>query len=103
MPRPTLGSAAMSGAERQARYRAAHAQALPVSHSPPKPDRRSRAQKWRDALDQLISLQQEYAAWRNAMPESLHDSPTALALNDICELDLAEIRDIVPPKGFGRD
>jgi hypothetical protein len=48
-------------------------------------------------------LQAEYAAWCDAVPDSLRDSPTATALQAIVELDLDELTAIVPPRGYGRD
>ena len=43
------------------------------------------------------------AAWLDALPPSLQDSATAAALQAICDLDLADIQAIDPPRGFGRD
>jgi hypothetical protein len=37
------------------------------------------------------------------LPENLHDSALAEALQEICDLDLTELQAIVPPRGFGRD
>jgi hypothetical protein len=48
-------------------------------------------------------LQAEYAAWLDALPESLRDSTTAEALQAIVELDLAVLTAIEPPRGYGRD
>jgi hypothetical protein len=58
---------------------------------------------WRDAVSELIALQGQYAAWLEALPESLQDSATAEALRAIYDLDLTELQAIVPPRGFGRD
>jgi hypothetical protein len=69
----------------------------------PAADRRSRPQRWRDAVAELLALQAEYAAWSNALPKSLRDSATAEALQQIIELDLDTLADIRPPRGFGRD
>jgi hypothetical protein len=96
---------ALSNAERQARYRARRQAQQPqaaVRHRAVA-DRRSRAQRWRDAVAELLALQAEYAAWSNALPESLCDSATAEALQEITDLDLDTLADIRPPKGFGRD
>jgi hypothetical protein len=101
------GDQAMSNAERQARYRARHAAVRPtvsMTSRPHRPvDRRSRPQRWRDAVAQLLALQAGYADWLAAMPESLHDSPTAEALEAIVDLDIAVLADINLPRGFGRD
>ena len=97
----------MSNAERQARYRARRATprpAAPVTTRPHGPvDRRSRPQCWRDAVAELPALPTDYADWLAAMPESLHGSPTAEALEAIVDLDLDALADINLPRGFGRD
>ena len=64
---------------------------------------RSRPQRWRDAVIELLALQAEYAKWLEALPDSLSDSPTAEALGAIVDLDLTELSDIEPPRGYGRD
>ena len=61
------------------------------------------AKRWRDAISELTTLQGDYAAWLEALPENLQDSATAEALQAICDLDLTELQAIVPPRGFGRD
>ena len=96
---------ALSNAERQARYRARRQAQQPQAAIRRRPvtDRRSRAQRWRDAVAELLALQAEYAAWSDALPESLRDSATAEALQEIIDLDLDTLADIRPPKGFGRD
>ena len=66
-------------------------------------DRRSRPQRWRDAVAELVDLQADYAAWLDALPASLRDSATADALRAICDFDLSELEALEPPKGFGRD
>ena len=97
----------MSNAERQARHRARRATApstASITARPHRPvDRRSRPQRWRDAVAELLALQADYAEWLEAMPESLHDSPTAEALETIVDLDLFVLADISLPRGFGRD
>ena len=52
---------------------------------------------------ELLALQAEYAQWLAALPDSLSDSPTAEALEAIVDLDLTELADIEPPRGYGRD
>nr|WP_294566089.1 hypothetical protein [uncultured Rhodopila sp.] len=64
---------------------------------------RSRPQRWRDAVAELLALQAEYAKWLAALPDSLSDSQTAKALEAIVALDLTELADIEPPRGYGRD
>ena len=103
--RKPKGEHALSNAERQARYRARqHAsQLLPRLRSPRSPDRRSRPQRWTDAVAELLSLQAEYAAWLDALPDNLRDSATAGALETIADLDLDTLAAIEPPRGYGRD
>ena len=48
MPRPSIGETPMTGAERQARYRAARAAGAPVIRMLRPVDRRSRVQRWND-------------------------------------------------------
>jgi hypothetical protein len=99
------GEQALSNAERQARYRARHvASQLPVAARPRRPvDRRSRPQRWRDAVSELLSLQAAYADWLAVLPDSLQGSATAEALEAIVDLDLTGLADIAPPRGYGRD
>ena len=73
MPRKPLGDRPMSNAERQARHRAIRAAALPVIHYRQAADHRSRARRWRDAVAVLLTLQAEYRAWLQALPEGLQE------------------------------
>ena len=93
----------MTHAERQARYRAKQADGSPTFRYRKPVDRRSRVQRWRDAVLELQELQDEYHAWLDALPQNMEDSATAEALRTICDLDLSELESIVPPRGFGRD
>jgi hypothetical protein len=98
------GDHAMSNAERQARYRAHCATSPPQAATRPRPvDRRSRPKRWRDAVAELLTLQAEYAAWSDTMPESLRESAMAETLQDIVDLDLDTLAAITPPRGYGRD
>ncbi len=104
-PRPRNGEAALTPAERQARYRARLAEGRPqpkVRYRKPA-DRRSRPERWRDAVAELLALQSDCQAWLDALPDSLAEGPTALALRDVCAIDLSELEAVAPPKGFGRD
>jgi hypothetical protein len=103
MPRRTLGDRPMTNAERQARHRTARAAARPVMHYRRAADRRSRAQRWRDAVAELLALQAQYAAWLDALPETLRDGATGEALQAIVDLDLDDLLAIEPPRGYGRD
>jgi rhamnogalacturonyl hydrolase YesR len=93
----------MTGAERQARYRAAHAAGVPVIRTRRPADRRSRIQRWNDAITGLVDMQTEYGAWLDALPDNQQDSATAEALRAIVDLDLSELQAVEPPRGFGRD
>ncbi len=103
MPRKSIGDRAMMDAERQARRRAARTAGKPVIRTRRPADHRSRAQQWRDAVAVLTELQEQYAAWFDKLPDNLRDSATAEGLQAICDLDLAELQAIEPPRGFGRD
>jgi hypothetical protein len=59
MSRPSIGEAPMTGAERQARYRAAHADGAPIVRVRRPADRRSRIQRWNDTIAALANLQVE--------------------------------------------
>ena len=73
MPRPSVSEAPMTGAERQARYRAAHAAGAPVVRTRRPADRRSRIQRWNDTVAAAVELQAEYAAWLDALPDNQQD------------------------------
>jgi hypothetical protein len=101
---PTEGSQALSNAERQARYRARKAeQTGTIIRYRRSTDRRTRPQRWHAAVAELLALQAEYAAWADALPDGLRDTATADALQAIVDLDLTELADIEPPRGYGRD
>jgi hypothetical protein len=103
--RQPQGEHPLSNAERQARYRACHLaeKPKPVIRYRRPADRRTRPERWNDAIGELISLQAEYAAWWEVLPDSLRDTPTAEALQAIIELDLEALAAIDPPRGYGRD
>ena len=99
------GPAALSNAERQARHRARRLALQPplAIKRPQAAARRSRSKRWNDALAEMIAVQCECAAWFDALPESLRDSATAAALQDMIDLDLDAISAVQPPRGYGRD
>ena len=103
--RQPQGEHPLSNAERQALHRTRHGgnKPTPVVRYRRPADRRTRPQRWRDAVAELLALQAAYTAWCDALPDSLRDSPTAVALLAIVELDLGELATIVPPRGYGRD
>jgi hypothetical protein len=95
------GRQPFSNAERQARHRARKAEQAGIVVRYRRPaDRRTRPQRWRDAVAELLALQADYAAWASALPDALRETATAEALQAIIDLDLA---DIEPPRGYGRD
>ena len=98
------GQAPLTNAERQARYRARRAEQAGSTIRYRRPvDRRTRPQRWHDAVTELLALQADYAAWADAPPDALRETPTAEALQAIVDLDLTELADIEPPRGYGRD
>ncbi len=97
------GDRAMTNAERQARYRAAHADGAPKVRYRRPGDRRSRPQRWRDAVAELVTLQNEYQEWLDGLPANLAESAVAEVLRAIIDIDLAELEGVEPPRGFGRD
>ena len=62
-------------------------------------DRRPRPKRWADAVGQLRTLQAEYEAWRDQLPESLADSRTAEILEGVCD-DALDALDVELPRGF---
>ena len=85
----------------QARYRARHATAPVIRYRRPA-DRRSRVQRWQAAVAELLALQAEYADWLVAMPDATRNGATGEALQAIVDLDLDELSNVEPPRGFGR-
>ena len=71
---------AVSNAERQRRYRERRKAAQPrVQYRRPQ-DRRSRPQRWQDAVRTLLDLQGEHQAWLDHLPDSLQESGLAQRL-----------------------
>jgi hypothetical protein len=107
MGRRPDGEKALTGAERQARYRRrpgmtperASDQAVP----PRLPRGRTLSRRWNDTVAGLVALRAAYARWLEALPEATRESATGEALQAIVDLDLEEIMTIQPPRGFGRD
>ncbi len=97
------GERALSNAERQARHRARRVTqpAAAIARTRRSADRRSRPQRWRDAVVELLALQAEYAAWLDMLPDSLRDSATAEALEAIADLDLTALDETEPPEATG--
>ena len=103
------GEQPLSNAERQARHRARQQSShpTPVLRYRPPADRRSRPQRWRDTVAELLALHAEYAAWCDALPDGFGDTDTdtdtVTALQAIVDLDLDALAAIEPPRGYGRD
>ena len=98
------GETALTNAERQARYRARRqTEQPPVAAKQTRPSRHSRRKRWDDALAVMMTVQAECTAWFEALPESLRDSATAGALQEMIDLDLDSIAAVRPPLGYGRD
>jgi hypothetical protein len=85
MPRSTISETPMTGAERQARYRAVHAAGAPVVRTRRPADRRSRIQRWNDTIAALTELQVEYGAWLDALPDNQARSPHSFIFGQIFE------------------
>jgi hypothetical protein len=103
MGRRAEGDVALTGAERQARYR------LRLEAPPPRPAPRTPSRgptlgrRWADAVAAVVALQAEYARWLEALPEATRDAATGEALQAMVDLDLEDIIAIQAPRGFGRD
>jgi hypothetical protein len=98
------GEVPLSNAARQARYRTRHKEKQASANlRPHRVGRRTRIQRWRAAVAELLDLQGGYTAWLDALPDSLRDTATAEALQAIVDLDLEGLTGIEPPRGYGRD
>ena len=99
------GEIPLNNAERQARFRARHKDQQPAAivRARRRVDRRSRPQRWRDAVTELLALQGAYAAWLEALPDTLRGTATADALQVIADLDPDSLAAIDPPSGYSRD
>ena len=114
MPGPQpRGERAATQAERAAAYRARRkATAADVPTKPPvvvryrRPaDRRSRPERWADAVQTLADMLDQFQEWRDKLPSSLEDTPTAEALDTVLELrgHVEDLQAVELPKAFGRD
>ena len=96
---------AMTDAERAKRYRERrNGGEKPVRYRRPA-DRRSRPQRWADAVQTLANILDDYEQWRDNLPPSLSDSVTAERIEEVLELrDLVDqLQAAELPKGFDRD
>ncbi len=102
-PQPQSGHA-LSNAERQARHRARQAEQTGSTIRYRRPaDRRTRPQRWNDAVAELLALPADYATWADALPDALRETATAEALQAVVDLDMTDLAEIKPPRGYGRD
>ena len=91
----------LTNAERQARYRERRKPGESRIRYRRPADRRSRPQQWNDAVQTLLALQDQYRAWRDALPESLAGSATAGLLEQVCDLDLSGLEAVELPGASG--
>ena len=109
---PPRGDRAATPAERSAAYRARRK--VTAAAAPTKPvvvqyrrpaDRRSRPERWADAVQTLADMLDRFQTWRDNLPSSLADSPTAEALDAVLELrgHVEDLQAVDLPRGFGRD
>ncbi|MDE2988513.1 MAG: hypothetical protein OXT70_10770 [Chloroflexota bacterium] len=94
---------ALTPAEKQRRYRERRKANMPPVHYRSPHDRRSRPQRWRDAVAVLVELQEHYAAWLDNLPENLVETALGERLQAIAELDLDALQEVELPRGYGRD
>jgi len=96
---------ALTDAQRAKRYRERRREGVPsVAYRRPA-DRRSRPQRWADAVATLGNLLDEYEAWREAMPEALREGATGERIDELLELRglVEQLDEAELPRGFGRD
>ena len=94
---------ALDAAEKQRRYRERRKAGMTPVRTRRPLDRRSKPQRWRDAVDTLLTLQADYREWFDKLPENLLATSLGEKLQAIAELDLEPVQDIDPPRGYGRD
>jgi hypothetical protein len=110
---PPRGDHAATPAERSAAYRARRK--VTATAAPTKPpvviryrrpaDRRSRPERWADAVQTLADMLDQFQEWRDNLPSGLEDGATAEALDVVLELrgHVEDLQAVELPKGFGRD
>jgi hypothetical protein len=98
------GEVPLSNAARQAALSGApQGEQASANLRPHRVGRRTRIQRWRAAVAELLDLQAGYTAWLDALPDSLRDTATAEALQAIVDLDLEGLDAIELTRGYGRD
>ena len=92
---------ALTPAEKQRRYRERLKAGAAPGHIRKPRDRRSRPQRWCDAVAELRTLQEHYRDCLDKLPEALCDTPYGERLQAIADIETLE--EIEPPRGYGRD
>jgi hypothetical protein len=79
--------------------------------------KQSRSARWStaasnavSALEELLSIQEEFSEWKDKLPENLQSSTLGEKLEAVCDIDLQSTLDVASdadnaylPLGFGRD
>jgi hypothetical protein len=67
-------------------------------------DRRTKPQRWTDAVETLLDVLDRYRAWRNNLPAELADSALAEQLDAVLELRerVKQLEAAVLPKDLGQ-
>ena len=94
---------ALTPAEKQRRYRERRKAGILPVHIRKPCDRRSRAQRWCDAVAELGALQEHYRDCLDRIPDPLRDTDYGERLQIIVEVDIEALEEIEPPRGYGRD
>ena len=94
---------ALTPAEKQRRYRERLRTGARPVHAPKPRDRRSRPQRWRDAVAELVALQAHWRDCLSTLPESLLDTAYGERLRIVADVDIEGLEEIEPPRGWGRD
>ena len=94
---------ALDAAGKQRRYRERRKAGMPPVRYRRPQDRRSKPQRWRDAVEVLLTLKADYREWFDNLPENLLVTSLGKKLQAIAELDLEPLQGIDPPRGYGRD
>ncbi len=88
---------ALAPAEKQRRYRERRKSPPSTTESPVVPVRNAGAMRW------LGALQEHYRDSFDSLPDSLRDTAYGERLQIIVEADIEALKDIEPPRGYGRD
>ena len=94
---------ALTPAEKQRRYRERLKAGAPRVRTRKPRDRRSRPQRWHDAVAELRALQEHYRDCLDKLPNALCDTPYGERLQAIADADIEALVEIEPPRGYGRD